>query len=257
MDTEKLESLLIDYIDGKLSPEEASRVELELSRDNQAYELYTQLREVIHLMDKTRPMEARRDAHAAFDRVIQEQLSSTNKKRTFVLHPAVYRMAAAVALVMVGVGIGYWINKNNQQSAELAALRKEMKETKSMMMAMLDNQQSASKRIQGVNVAMTIEQADDDVVRALVNTMNHDKNTNVRLTALEALSKFYREPLVRKELIESLSTQDDPMVQISLIQLLVRMKETGVVKELERIIDNDKTSKPVRDEAYTGLLKLS
>ena len=62
---------------------------------------------------------------------------------------------------------------------------------------------------------------------------------------------------VRKILITALSSQTDPVVQISLIQLLVRMKEKGVVKDLERIVDENKSMKAVKDEAYTGLLKLS
>ena len=89
------------------------------------------------------------------------------------------------------------------------------------MMSLIDNQQSASQRLQGINVALTIESADDEVVNALAKRMNDDPNTNVRLAALDALSKFHTEPQVRKVLLDALSTQKDPMVQIALIQLMV------------------------------------
>jgi HEAT repeat protein len=125
-----------------------------------------------------------------------------------------------------------------------------------MMMAMMDNNQSASQRIQGVNVALTIK-ADDEVVKALAKRMNEDANTNVRLAALDALSKFHQEPGVRRILIDALSTQKDPMVQIALIQLMVKMKETGIVNDLKRIVDDEESMKAVKDEAYSGLLKLS
>jgi HEAT repeat protein len=95
------------------------------------------------------------------------------------------------------------------------------------------------------------------VVTALVRTMNEDPNTNVRMAALDALSKFYEEPAVRKALIRSLEKQKDPIVQIALIQLLVRMKEKGVVNDLKRIVDDNEVLTPVKDEAYTGILKLS
>jgi HEAT repeat protein len=126
-----------------------------------------------------------------------------------------------------------------------------------MMMSMIENQQSASQRMQGVNVALSIEKADDEVVAALVNTLNNDPNTNVRMAALDALSKFHREPHVRKVLIDALSNQKDPLVQIALIQLMVKMKETGVVDDLKRIVEDDETMEAVKDEAYSGILQLS
>jgi len=132
-----------------------------------------------------------------------------------------------------------------------------MEATKLLMMSLIDNHQSASQRIQGVNVALTIQNADDDVVKALAQRMNDDPNTNVRLAALDALSKFHQEPAVRKVLIEALSSQKDPMVQIALIQLLVRMKEKGVVNDLKKMVDDSGTMKAVKDEAYSGIMKLS
>jgi hypothetical protein len=62
---------------------------------------------------------------------------------------------------------------------------------------------------------------------------------------------------VRSALIRSLGTQKDPVVQIALIQLLVKMKEKGVVNELERIINDSTTITPVKDEAHSGILRLS
>ena len=126
-----------------------------------------------------------------------------------------------------------------------------------MMMGLIDNQQSASQRLQGINVALTIESADDEVVNALAKRMNEDPNTNVRLAALDALSKFHTEPQVRKVLLDALSTQKDPMVQIALIQLMVQMKEKSVVNDLKKIVDDSETMKAVKDEAYSGILILS
>jgi hypothetical protein len=46
-------------------------------------------------------------------------------------------------------------------------------------------------------------------------------------------------------------------VQIALIQLLVKMKETGVINQLEKMTKDASTMKAVKDEAYSGILKLS
>src|SRR5690606_30634415 len=121
----------------------------------------------------------------------------------------------------------------------------------------LNNEQSASRRIQGVNVAMELTSADDEIVQALMHTMLTDRSTNVRLAALDALSRFQHDPGVRKGLITALTKQTDPMVQIRLIQLMVQMKEKEVVNDLQQIVDDSQTMKAVRDEAYNGILKLS
>ncbi len=258
MDKKKLESMLIDYIDGKLTEADKAIVEQELAQNTEANQLYEQLREVMSTMEKSEKLEPGARLRVSFDNLLREEIAKQKSSRTISLfQPTVYRMAAGLVLVMAGIGIGYWINKNQQREDELLALKKEVQATKQLMLVMMDNQQSASQRMQGVNVALRIDKADDEVVKALSKMMNEDPNTNVRLAALDALSKFREEPQVRKELIQALSIQEDPVVQIALIQLMVRMKEKGATKDLERIIDDDETMKAVKDEAYSGLLKLS
>ncbi len=257
MNKEILEGMLIDYIDGKLNAADRARIEGELAQNAEAYSAYEQLREVMNAMDKSEKFEPGSRLKASFDHLLQEEIIKNKPAKTVFFRPLLLRMAAGIVLVMAGVAIGNWINTNNKHETEIAELRKQIEETKQGMLMMIDNQQSASQRIQGVNVAMRIEKADDEVVRALAKTMNDDPNTNVRLAALEALSNFHLEPLVRKILIQSLSQQKDPIVQIALIQLMVRMKEKEAVKDLENIINDAETMKAVRDEAYSGLLKLS
>ncbi len=258
MDNEKIETQLIDYIDGKLTEADRLQVEQELVRNDKAFKLYEQLKEVIHAMDRAERLEPSIQLKEQFDKMLATEVAASKPAtRHIFLQPAFYRVAAAVALLIVGGGIGFWISKEHGQRQQIAEIEKELADTKVMMMALIENQQSASQRIQGVNVALTIENADDDVVKALVSRMNEDPNTNVRLAALDALSKFHNEPLVRKSLIASLTTQKDPVVQIALIQLMVKMKEKGIVEDLRRIVADEETMKAVKDEAYSGLMELS
>jgi hypothetical protein len=257
MEKEKLESLLIDLIDGKLNASQQKQVEDVLVNDADARLLYNQLKRVTSAIDRSSDIEPGKEMKSRFMNMLAEEERREQKGRQVFFQPSVMRIAAAVVLVLSGVAIGYWVNKNQQQENEIAILRREMEATKQMMLAMMENPQSASKRMQGVNVALTIEKADDEVVTALVKTMNEDLNSNVRLAALEALSRFQHEPHVRSALIKSLATQKDPVVQIALIQLLVKMKERGVVNELNNIINDSTSIQAVKDEAHGGILKLS
>jgi anti-sigma factor RsiW len=256
MDRMNLESLLIDYIDGQLNETDRNEVEREIAENDSSRKLYEQLRLVMNLLDKSPELEPAAELKMNFEKALQAELRPPLAKQVF-LNSFVFRAVAAVLLVTLGVGIGYWVNKNQQQQSELASLRKEMEATKKMMIAMLDNQQSASQRVLGATAAYHIEKPDDQVVGALVKAMNEDPNTNVRLAALEALGKFNQQESVRKALVSSLSTQKDPVVQIALIQLMVQMKEKDVVKDLEKITNDVHAIKAVKDEAYSGILKLS
>jgi HEAT repeat protein len=127
---------------------------------------------------------------------------------------------------------------------------------KQALFAKLNNMESPSQRITAAAGAYELKNTDKDIVDALVKTMNGDPNTNVRLAALEALSRFHRESYVKKQLIASLKKQKDPMVQIELIQLLTRMKETTILQELDKIVNDENTIKAVKDHAYSGIFTL-
>ncbi len=259
MDKEKLESLIIDYIDGKLNEEEKAGIERELSANEDAYKLYEQTREVIRAIDKSAQLEPSVKLKKGFDELLKAEMAQQKPvtAKTIFFSPMIFRAAAAIALVLSGVAIGFWINKNQQREVELAKMKEQMEQIRSLMLTQLENKESASQRMIAVSQVMEIEKPDNGIVQALVKAMNEDPNTNVRLAALDALSKFHQEPQVRKELIKALSKQKDPLVQMALIQLMVQMKEKGIVNDLKKIVDDNKTMKAVKDEAYSGLMKLS
>ena len=263
MEREKLERLLIDYIDDLLDADDRAMVERELISNAEARKLYEELRELIQVMEQSATLNPSDQLKQRFDTMLREE-SDTPAKSTIIFRPAFYRVAAAITLLILGGGIGFWISQYSEHRQEMAKIeadmeitRRQLAETKSMVLGMLDNERSASQRIKGVNVALGFSDADDEIVKALLNTMHTDPNTNVRLAALDALTKFEDDPVVKKALIASLPKQNDPRVQISLIQLMVQMKEKEVVKDLRQIVNDVETVQAVKDEAYTGILKLS
>jgi hypothetical protein len=127
---------------------------------------------------------------------------------------------------------------------------------KNALVAKLNDMESPGERITAAEEAYAMKNSDKDIVDALVKTMNSDPNTNVRMAALDALGRFHREPYVKKQLVASLKTQKDPIVQIELIQLLTKMKQKGILNELEKIANDGNTMKAVKDHAYIGILTL-
>jgi hypothetical protein len=257
MDKEKLDDLIIDYIDGRLNQVDKQIIEKELTSNAEAFKRYEEYKEILQMMDRPSRIDPNEELKVRFEQALQEEIKAKEKTRTVFFAPILYRVAAAVALVMVAGYAGYWISQNQKKQDDLMALQKEVELTKQLVMSRLDNEQSATQRILGVMTANEADHADDEIVSVLIRTMNADPNSNVRIAAVEALGKFHREPNVKAALIKSLGTQTDPVVQIALIQLMVQMKEKGAVESMERITQDEKVLQAVKDEAYAGVLKLS
>ena len=140
---------------------------------------------------------------------------------------------------------------DNSNTAELALTKQ-----RNTLFAKLTDMGSPSQRMNAAAQAYQMKNTDREIVDALVNTMNTDPNTNVRLAALEALSRFHRESYVKKQLIASMQKQKDPMVQIELIDLLTKMKATTILKELDKIVKDGNTMDAVKDHAYSSIFTL-
>lgn len=257
MEREKLESMLIEYIDGTLPEAEVKLLEAELAQNPEAQRLFEELKEVLGKISMSPQLIPGEALKSSFEQFLENEIAKKTEAKAVSIFPMFYRVAASIALLMIVGVAAYWIHKDQQNQKRIADIEHELENNKRIMMAMLENDQSASQRIQAVSVAYEMSKPDDEIVNALVKTLDHDPNTNVRLAALDALGKFSDDKDVRKALINSLSTQKDPVIQIALIQLMVKMKEKTVVKQLERMTKDNKNLKAVKDEAYSGIFKLS
>ena len=168
----------------------------------------------------------------------------------------IYRIAAGVALLICGTFIGMIFSSgilNSGQKKEMGQLRSEVNDLKKTAMFTMLKDQSSSFRIQAVNYADEIDTPDEDIIDALVSTLNNDRNVNVRLAAAYALSKFTNVQSVRDSLVKSLPKQNEPILQVTLINILVELREKSALNPIEQIISSDKTMKEVRSVAETGV----
>ena len=177
------------------------------------------------------------------------------------LGPWLLRIAAGLALLIIGFGAGWLFQSKSENGAVLAALDgkeagqvEEMK--KVLAFEQMDNT-SASERIQAVNHSYEISDADRDITQLLINTLNFDPNVNVRLAACQALTHFAEETEVKEALIQSLAIQTDPNIQISLIETLVAIKEKRAVDQFQQLARNQEVLDVVRLKATEGMNRLN
>ena len=256
MTEDKRSELLIDYLDGNLNTEQVAMVEQQLAADATWRTEYEELKAGMTLLEA--------DQLLVPDTFIKQEFETRLAEHDQQEMPQIgqrswqpWQIAASVALLAACIFGGAYYVRDQQRNEEIARLRAEMDTTKQLILGALDDQTSASKRLQGVNVALDSRDMDSDIIKALIHTMNHDANTNVRLAAVEALSQFSDRQTVRKALIDALNTQADVAVQVALINLMVQMEEKSAIKELQQMIDDQETNETVKDEAHMAVFKLS
>jgi Putative zinc-finger/HEAT repeats len=170
-----------------------------------------------------------------------------------------YQLALSLVLIAAGLGGGYLLSVRPRSAArlEVASLKGEVDDMRRIVAVSLLKQPSPSERLMGVSWSSRVDRPGEEVIRALLETLNHDPNVNVRLAAVDALYLFYDHPEVKEGLIASVAGQTSPLVQISRINLLVEIRERRAVEALERLIRDEKLNPKVKKRAELGLVQLS
>lgn len=166
----------------------------------------------------------------------------------------VVRWAYSVALVAVGITGGFLINRSGEESKnQIENLASEVVEMKEMMMLTLLEKESTSDRLKAVSLTNEMTDASTTVIDALIKTLNSDDNVNVRLSALEALYPYAESPNVRTGLIQSISQQDSPLVQIALAEMMVNLQEKKSVEELKKILKKEDTPAEIKERVKESI----
>ena len=270
MNCEEVQLLLIEYVDNNLP--EAKRLEVEGHLDSceKCRQEEKEIRELFQAMDDSPLEEPGASLRRGFDQMLQSELNIVAQERrggqeadggrTISIRriSTVWAALAAFVLLVVGVFIGTRITYTHEGAAttQLSELKSEVKDMKQTLMFTLLKEESASDRIKAVNYAKEMSNPDQQVIGALISTLNHDKNVNVRLASLYSLAKFSDIQAVRDSLVSSLPKQAEPIIQIVMINLLTENKESKAVKPIEEILSNRNTLPAVKDIARKGLKTL-
>jgi len=213
---------------------------------------------------------------ARLDAVIQ---TFEDARRPHPIRQYAVRGLAAAAVLIIGMAIGRYtagsafggIRPTDPTSyvgrvppkadppdsaAQIAAMRSEVHDLREMVSLSLMQQQSASERIKGVSWTGRIDQPSDQMVASLLDTLMHDPNVNVRLATIDALERSASRDDVRQGTIEAIDRQASPLVQIALIDFMVKTNERDGVPTLRRLAMDPQADRTVRARAQWGLQQL-
>ncbi|MEM9076746.1 MAG: HEAT repeat domain-containing protein [Bacteroidota bacterium] len=262
MKKDRYDELLPEYLDNTISEKDRIEFEAHLAKSEQAQKELEEMKVFFEAYRKEEAVVPSNNLRMRFEEDLEAEkgkyegvvrLETKPRKSSWASN--VLKIAASVALLVTSFQIGsvFQQNKVDNSIASLENERLQMKQT--VMLSLMENQ-SASKRIQGVNYIEEIPDPDDAVVDALAKRMLNDENDNVRLTAFEALSRFSSSEKVKQVFIEALGKEKNPSIQIVIIQVLVQMQEKNAIEPMQRLLEQEDTQPFIKEQIKTGIPKI-
>lgn len=272
MKCEQIGELLPDYLQGSLNAEQEKLVEehIEMCRDcGEEVAIWKKL----SLLPVEQPSAASRERFETMLRAYQTGRSDRVSARferakaspgwniwQWLRTPAGV-LAWSAALLVIGIFAGNYIgskpSRSNADQGEIAAMHSELTNMRQLVVLSMLQQQSASERLQGVSYSRREDQLDPQVLSALVHTLRYDGSVDVRLAALDALSRHAAQPQVRKGVVDALQEQQSPLVQVALIDQLLEWRDPDAAVRLRNFAQTPNLNPTVKQRADWALSKLN
>jgi HEAT repeat protein len=263
MTSEQLRQAIPEYLAGYLSPADTAQFEAQLSTNPDLRMELDDLRttwEALGFLPRPQPSAAMRARfYQRLDDIQQGRMPAPGRGFAW-WKPGLSGLARQLAIVLVlfcaGVYAGRLSMEKHQPSPDIAQLQGQVQTLRQTVALSLLDRQSPASRLEGVSWGSQVEHPDRDLLSALIATLEHDQNVNVRLAALDALEKFSNEPVVRQALVHALGNQDSPLVQIALIDALVHLREKDATGEFRKLSTEAGANSEVRQRAQWALQTL-
>lgn len=267
MNTEKIEQLLKKYYDGESSLEEEELLRSFFERENIPDHLKSYREQFTYASEL-----GQKKASSQFDpfgKISFESNSETVTEVTPLQQPGgkvsdkilwSLRIAAGLVLLLTGFAAGLLVERQGASDQQVAALQQEIQQMKTALVYGTTQPVTASERISAVKLSERVPQnstsLDGEITEILIYTLNNDQNINVREAAAEALFRFRNEPRIRKALVNSLNKQDDPLMQLTLINMLVELKEKSAINQMQKLFMDSDTREVVKTRLEVSIAEL-
>lgn len=253
------QELVEKYKKGTLTSDELSNMEEHIEKGELDITQFKDIHELSSALDRVKKPAPSHEMTEGFYAMLGEHKMAQRKvpgalniSHWFVSKP-VLRWAYSLALVVVGLGAGWFLHGSQGQNDDLRSLSAEVTEMKEMMLLTLLEKESISERLRAVSLTNEMPDVSSKVVDALLQTLNSDDNVNVRLASLEALYVYSGNARVREGLIMSISEQESPMVQMALAEMMVVLQEKKSAGAFRELLDKDETAIEVKDRIEESL----
>lgn len=259
MEKNNFEDHISDYLDGKLSIAEQLDFENEITTNSKLKREVEHYQKLFTAFSEEKEEVPSERLSTNFKEMLQEEkqnqvqtVSLTTRNKGWM---PFLRIAASIILLVGIFFMGRYSGKQELQDNLVVAEQEALAYKEATLISLLGNE-SASKRIQGVQLVNEFEKPDKDIVAALGEKMLGDENTNVRLSAMEALSNFSYSEQVKAIFIQALETEENPSIQVALIEILGQLQEKKAVEPMKKLLEREDVQPFIKKEINNALPKI-
>ena len=279
MNCTEIQDRFAELLDGRLADSDTAAVRAHLASCPQCQREYASLAQTLSALDRLPTPAPTPRLRASFYATLEEEKNSAASIRAAVerrqrasrlsLWRWILAPAAALALALAAFYTGTRFAStpaaapapiaaatDDDTKREIAELRAQVDKMGQAFVASLIQQQSTNERLHAVLTKIDQKNPDQKDLAALVGALALDPSVNVRLSALDALYPHAERELVRNGVLASLPREQNPLVQVAMIDFLVAARESNATPELQKLANNQAIDTAVRDAAKRGLAQL-
>lgn len=260
MDCKYIKDHLYDYYEGQLENSVHVEFENHLKYCNNCQKEFMEIQKLMETLHKVSDHKPDLQLENEFLAVLAEEKAlsgnSLRKANTRTVFISVLKYASIILLMFSCYYLGYFA-KDNRYRVDVASLKQEKTELKSLMtLALLENE-SASKRIQGLHFAQELSHPEDEILDLLFNKMKYDDHISVRLASAQALKKFSMDDQVVLQFLKTLELEKDITMQLELIEILVDIKEKRAIPIMKELLQDQYSPEYVKEQIQLELTYLT
>ncbi|MBL4604798.1 MAG: HEAT repeat domain-containing protein [Flavobacteriaceae bacterium] len=248
MKCEKIQDQMADFLDQNLTHEEMNFVKKHIEYCDDCAKEHSEMKKLFFDLSEENLEQPSPSLRLNFEEMLaaekKKQETPVIQLRERTSWKSYIRVAASILIVVSAFLIGKFTDGNENGLETDPQISK--------ILAQMESQ-SASQRIAAFDLSEKIKTIDTKIIQALINRLLYDKNTSVRLAAVEALTRFSSLEMVKKALMKSLETDVDPAIQIELIQVLAKIQEKRALPLMKKLLDNEDVPEYVKKEVQINM----
>ncbi len=266
MNKDQLYEFILEHLDTNLDPIKLETLEIELESLGYDINNLEELRELLKSMENIEIPEPSKKMNDRFYRMLEEEMNVSEQKalgqkiikwiNSFFNQFLSSKLSYGFIMLFLGWMLGFWITPQISVNEQMSEMSEEIKQMKGMVMINMLNQPLTSDRLQAINMINSSSNNNDEIIKSLLYTLNHDSDVNVRMAAVETLLVFANQNPVREGLKTAVENQDSPLVQLTLVDGLIAINDKTAIPVLENLIENNSVHKAVKDRSKEGINKL-
>lgn len=273
MNCETAAALLPELLDARTDAAAHAEVRQHLAHCPHCQREFSDLRQTLAAIDAAAPVPSpalRRNFYAMLEEEKHSAASvAAARPRPFFARRWGWLLAPALAAVTLLAGFQLGARFGTTPAAapvatddatrrELAALRQQVGQMSQLVgYSLLQQQQGpANERLREVLLAAQADKPGAKILDELIVALAFDPSANVRLRALEALYAHSDNAAVRAGVVAALPREQNPLVQLELIDFVAIARERQAAPQLERMSREESLDQSVRTAARRALAQL-